>query len=33
MVTVMPKISILIFLLEIYTHIGLFSNNYSSLES
>jgi NADH-ubiquinone oxidoreductase chain 2 len=27
--TVMPKISILIFLLEIYTHIGLFSNNYS----
>src|SRR5882757_4022131 len=30
--TVMPKISILIFLLEIYTHIGLFSNNYSSLE-
>jgi NADH-ubiquinone oxidoreductase chain 2 len=31
--TVMPKISILIFLLEIYTHIGLFSNNYSSLEN
>jgi|SRR6267378_1100894 len=30
--TVMPKISILIFLLEIYTHIGLFSNNYSGLE-
>jgi len=30
--TVMPKISILIFLLEIYTHIGLFSNNLSSLE-
>ena len=30
--TVMPKISILIFLLEIYTHIGLFSNNYSNLE-
>src|SRR5882724_513297 len=28
----MPKISILIFLLEIYTHIGLFSNNYSGLE-
>jgi len=30
--TVMPKISILILLLEIYTHIGFFSNNYSSLE-
>jgi len=30
--TVMPKISILIFLLEIYTHIGLFSNNYLGLE-
>jgi NADH-ubiquinone oxidoreductase chain 2 len=25
--TVMPKISILIFILEIYTHVGLFSNN------
>jgi NADH-ubiquinone oxidoreductase chain 2 len=30
--TVMPKLSILFFLLEIYTHIGLFSNNYSGLE-
>lgn len=28
--TVMPKISILIFLIEIYTHIGVFESNYTA---